>query len=144
MTKNTAQTLTLLIKSSTYQLILIKALHLIILAACWLNNLPSLIQIGLSIIAIANAIYQYKQPKSDFYLRYSSGNQWSIALNNQHFQSITIQTTTVITQWLVILHYEMAQRSFTQLIFKDSLSNNDYRHLIVELKTNHQPAISRS
>lgn len=137
MAKNPAPTLNLLIKSSSYQLILVQTLHIISFAACWLNNLPLLVKIALSALAIASGIYQYKQPQSDFYLRYSDKTQWSAAFNNQQFQPIAILTTTVITQWLVILHFEIQQRSLTRLIFRDSLSRNDYRRLMVELKINH-------
>lgn len=137
MAKNPTPTLNLLIKSSSYQLILVQTLHIISFAACWLNNLPLLMQIALSALVIASRIYQYKQPKSDFYLRYSDKNQWSTTFNNQPFQPITILSTTVITQWLVILHFEIQQHSLTRLIFRDSLSSNDYRRLMVQLKINH-------
>ncbi|MFM8342061.1 MAG: protein YgfX [Methylomonas sp.] len=137
MAKNAAPTLNLLIKSSSYQLILVKTLHFIIFAACWLNNLPLLMKIALSAMVITSRIYQYKQPQPDFYLRYSDKNQWSAAFNNQPFQPINILSTTVITQWLVILHFEIQQHSLTRLIFRDTLSSNDYRCLMVELKINH-------
>ena len=137
MAKNSAPTLNLLIKASSYQLILVQTLHSIAFAACWFNNLPLLMQIALSTQVIASGVYQYKQPQSDFYLRYSDKNQWSAAFNDQPFQPITILSTTVINQWLVILHFEIQQRSLTRLIFRDSLSRNDYRRLIVELKINH-------
>lgn len=137
MAKNTAPTLNLLIKSSGYQLILVETLHIMAFAACWLNNLPWIMRIALSALVITSGFYQYKQPQADFYLRYSDKNQWSAAFNHQHYQPIAIQTTTVITQWLVILHFEIEQRSMTRLIFRDSLSRNDYRRLVVELKINH-------
>jgi hypothetical protein len=137
MAKNTAPALNLPIKSSAYQSILLKTLHIMSFAACWLNNLPLTIQIALSALVIGSGFYQYKQPQSDFYIRYSDKNQWSAALNNQQFQPITIRTTTVITQWLVILHFEIEQRLVTRLIFSEALSNHDYRRLIVALKINH-------
>lgn len=137
MAKNPAPTLNLLVKSSAYQIILVQTLHIITFVACWLNNLPLMMQIALSALVMSSGIYQYKQPQSDFYLRYSNKNQWSAAFNNQQFQPIIILTTTVISQWLVILHFEIEQRSLTRLIFRDSLSRNDYRRLMVELKINH-------
>lgn len=137
MAKNAAPTLNLLIKSSVYRSILLKTLHIMSFAACWLNNLPLTIQIALSALVIGSGFYQSRQPQSDFYLRYSDKNQWSAAFNNQPFQPIAILTTTVITQWLVILHFEIQQRPLTRLIFRDSLSRNDYRRLMVELRINH-------
>jgi len=137
MSKTAAPTLNLLVKSSTYQFILVQTLHIITFVACWLNNLPLMLQIALSALVISSGIYQYNHPQSDFYLRYSNKNQWSAGFNNQHFQPVVIQTTTVMTQWLVILHFEINQRSFTRLIFRDALSDIDYRRLVVELKINH-------
>lgn len=136
MAKNPAPTLNLLIESSAYQLFLVRTLHMVTLGACWLNNLPLLMQIALSAMVLGSGFYQSRKPQTAFYLRYTDQSQWSIALNNHHYQPITIQTTTVISPWLVILHFQIAQQSFTRLIFSDSLPANDYRRLIVALKIN--------
>lgn len=66
------------------------------------------------------------------YIRYSSRNGWEL---DQAFYPIEILTSTVITSYLLILHFEQQnKRKQTILICKDALINDDYRKLIVALR----------
>lgn len=70
-----------------------------------------------------------------YILRFSLLAGWEIAYAENHYHPITVIPSTVITRFLVILHFKMQnQQKQTILIFNDALNGDEYRKLVVELK----------
>lgn len=66
------------------------------------------------------------------YLRYTPKHGWSLLGNGDHYQSIEIQASTVVTGLLIALHWVHDKgRRQSMIIPKDAMSNNDYRKLSV-------------
>ncbi len=60
---------------------------------------------------------------------------WEMALSDHQFYPVKILASTVITPYLIVLHYKIQNKQKkTILICKDALIEDDYRKLMVELK----------
>jgi hypothetical protein len=76
-----------------------------------------------------------KNTKKKYILRFSLLSGWAIAYAENHYHPITITPSTVITRYLIILHFKMQnQQKQAILIFNDALNGDEYRKLVVELK----------
>lgn len=116
-------------------------IHLIAAVAGIYNALAVTIQIS---VFTAVAIHLYADIKrlkdTSVKIKYSEMTDWEISEADEQFASVQILTTTVITSFVMILHYRhesilSPKRIKTLLIMNDSLSKNDFRRLLVSLKT---------
>lgn len=68
-------------------------------------------------------------------IRYHEASTWSVAITGNEFQTLQILPSTVVTIWLIVLHFRLENGKFQSLlIFNDALSDKDYRGLVVTLK----------
>ena len=66
---------------------------------------------------------------------HSMASGWEISLSDNQFYPVKILASTVITPYLIVLHYKIQNKQKqTILICKDALIADDYRKLMVELK----------
>jgi toxin CptA len=98
----------------------------------WLYKLLSLAAVGLSLfISLRRYHYQF-QP---YCIRYNETSAWSIAMMDDDFQPMQILPSSVITSWLIVLHFQLENGKHQQsVILNDALSEQDYRTLVVTLK----------
>lgn len=107
-----------------------------------ITAIPLIPQVILTILILFSLIFYLKQEKTIkvFTLRYSTAFGWEIANSENGFQLIEILPTTVLSPYLVFLHYKInsnnqkKQKNLYVLIAKDTLSNDDFRKLRVELR----------
>ncbi|MDD5578123.1 MAG: hypothetical protein PHY16_02435 [Methylobacter sp.] len=110
--------------------------HLLTLGACILNALPIMVKFGLFTGICIHLGFNLKCLKIERYkLRHTEASGWEISAGKD-FKPVTIQQSTVITIFAVWLHIKR-QNSDKQaiLILNDALCEDDYRRLIVKLKT---------
>ncbi len=68
-------------------------------------------------------------------IRYSSVVGWDITQNGDVFHLIEVLPSTVLTSYLLILHFKAHNKKIqTILIVKDALTHDNYRKLMVLLK----------
>lgn len=69
-------------------------------------------------------------------LRHNENSDWSIAMTkNGDFQDLEILPSSVVTSWLIVLHFRLENcKQHSLVIFNDALNNQDYRRLMVALK----------
>lgn len=134
MTKDLS-TLQFTIAQSQWRLYLVHGLHALSITACWLNSLAVPLQLAATLLVLASWVVQYKAScTKEVYLRYSTTDAWTISYDGETFALIKIKAETVISSLLSVLHFEAGNLPGSLLIFKDALSADQYRKLIVQLK----------
>ncbi|MDO9164389.1 MAG: hypothetical protein Q8N35_14750 [Methylococcaceae bacterium] len=133
--------LSLELKSSTRLKQVVILIHLLAAAACIYTALAIAIQISLLTVVAIHFYYLSKRLKTTFAdIKYSEMTGWEISEADEPFASVQILTTTVTTTFAVILHYQYdsipSRKAIkTLLIMHDALPKNDFRQLLVSLKT---------
>lgn len=115
---------------------LLYGLHAMALYAGLENGMPLVYRLAavgiLAWMAVNSGVFLKTRP---IFLRYTPGCGWEMGTEFQAFQPIRIESTTVTTRMLTILHYRKDGGIVETLpIFHDALPENDYRRLIVSLR----------
>ena len=113
------------------------AIHAIAIFAACLNALELAYKIVIiSLILFSLFFYLRRELRfHDFSIVHSMANGWEMALSDNHFHTVKILASTVVTPYLIVLHYKIQNKQKqTILICKDALIADDYRKLMVELK----------
>ena len=72
---------------------------------------------------------------NQFRLRYSKPNNWEI-FRNKEFCPIKILGSTVLTTWLIVLHYKCNGTKYFRVIASDAMEKRHFIELIVQLRIN--------
>jgi toxin CptA len=110
--------------------------HLLALGACIINTLPIAVKSGLLTGICIHLWFILDFLKIERYkIRHTEALGWEISAGKD-FKSVTILKSTVITIFAVWLHIKR-QNADKQaiLVLNDALCEDDYRRLIVKLKT---------
>lgn len=116
---------------------LIVFMHVLALAACAANSLPIAVKLGLSAAICMHLWFTVKRLKSEHHsIKHTEALGWEVSSGSNDFESVRILNSTVITTFAIFLHIR-SQNAGKQamLILNDALSEDDYRRLIVKLKT---------
>jgi hypothetical protein len=118
-------------------------IHALALAACLANALPLTVKLGLCALIVMNCRLIIRRLNAENHtIRYTEALGWELS-GGRDFSSIQILKSTVITTQVLFLHFKysfqaQSWKSFhikTLLVLKDALAEEDYRFLIVKLKT---------
>ncbi|MDD1606332.1 MAG: hypothetical protein LUP96_06515 [Methylococcaceae bacterium] len=114
----------------------IKFIHALALAACVMNSLPVIVKCALLLAIGSHFYFQLKELKNQQYaIKYTETLGWELA-EGDDFESIKILPSTVISIFAVFLQFKKENKSKQSLvILSDALAEDDYRRLIVTLKT---------
>lgn len=135
MPKTTEPASHFVIGRSRLMTLIIDSLHTLSISACWLNALLFIHSLMLSLLVTLSWIFHHKACKADStYLRYTASHGWAISFENEDYLPIEIKPTTVTGRLLTVLHFKFEKRSNILVIFKDAMTANNYRRLIVLLK----------
>lgn len=135
MLKKTESTLHFTIGRSRRLKQAVDCLHILSVSACWLNDLPSLYSLSLSLLVTVSWVVQrYACETGRIFLRYTVTEEWAVSFDGERYLVAKIKPTTVTGRMLIILHFSIDNRSRALVIVKDAMTANDYRRLIVNLK----------
>jgi hypothetical protein len=117
--------------------------HILAITASISNALPIAIQGALLAACAMHCYFNLKGLQNvSVKIKHSDVSGWEIADIGEDFQSVQILTTTVISSFLVLIHYQVqstlgvtTKRMRTLLVINDALDQKDYRSLVVRLKT---------
>ncbi|HEY8218914.1 MAG TPA: protein YgfX [Methylobacter sp.] len=110
-------------------------MHLLALASSIANALPVIVKLALVIGIALHFYFILTRLKSEQYaIRHSEASGWEIA-SGKDFKPVQILNSTVITLFAIFLHFDKNAHKQSVLIVNDALSEDDYRRLIVRLKT---------
>jgi toxin CptA len=135
MQKKHEPPLLLTVKPSKQLKRLLAVLHVLALASSFANTLPLAIKLSLSTIICIQLYYSVNRLQNDIYkIKHTEAMGWEIA-NNHDFKPIEILHSTVISLFAIFLHFNNNGKKQSALIASDALAEEDYRCLIVRLKT---------
>jgi toxin CptA len=114
---------------------LLVVMHLLALGSSIANTLPITVKLILLIGICIHLWFNLKRVKKQHYkIKHTEGSGWELADGND-FETIEIIDSTVITTFAIFLHFNKNAKKQSLLIPNDTLTEDDYRRLIVRLKT---------
>jgi toxin CptA len=114
---------------------LLVVIHLLALGSSIANALPITVKLVLLIGICIHFWFIIKQLKTKHYkIKHTESSGWELADGND-FEAIEIINSTVITTFAIFLHFRKNSKKQSLLIPNDALTEDDYRRLIVRLKT---------
>lgn len=135
MPKKPEPTLLLELKHSRRLSQLLLVIHLLALASSLANVLPLVVKTALVTGICIHFWFMCKNEKNrHFKIKHAEGTGWELE-NDKNFESIDIARSTVITTFAIFLQFKQKNIKQSLLIVKDMLNEDDYRRLIVRLKT---------
>ncbi len=135
LTKKTEPTLLLELKPSKQLKRLLVAMHVLALGASTICVLPMTVKLALLTAICLHFQFIVERLKTALYkIKHSEALGWEVADGND-FESVQILNSTVITLFAIFLHFTKNAHKRSVLIVNDALSEDDYRRLIVRLKT---------
>jgi hypothetical protein len=143
MPDKSESSLLLTIKPSKRLKKMVIVVHSLALAASMANALTIAIKISLFAIISFHLWFAVRRLNAEKYtIKHTDAFDWEIS-EGHDFYSIKILKSTVITTFVLFLHYKLSPGTGypkqgakkTLLVLKDSLAEDDYRYLIVKLKT---------
>ena len=118
-------------------------IHTLALGAGMANALAFAVKIGLVILICGHCWLTVRRLNAEHYiLKHTDASGWQLSEGND-FTSIEVLKSTVMTTRALFLHFKYATQiqswavshKKTRLILNDALTDEDYRRLIVKLKT---------
>lgn len=113
-------------------------IHVLALAASVLNSLPVWVKCVLLIAISSHFYWQFKRLKNQPYsIKHTEALGWELSAGGD-FETVQVLPSTVTSIFAIFLHLKTANKSrYNLVIFSDALAEDDYRRLIVLLKTTH-------
>jgi len=136
--KKSEPPLSLTLQPSTRFRQLLIIIHLLALIASLSNSLAWPIKLAVFFAVIGHGYRQNQQIKRPLpSVQHTTEKGWQI-----DGMAVTILPSTVVTPWLIFLHFRRNLQRHTLLIPQDALSGDEFKQLIVRLKTtfHNQPA----
>ena len=135
MQKKLEPSLLLELKPSQRLKQLLVVMHALALGASIANALPIAVKLLLLTGICIHFRFTIKGlEKKQYKIKHTEALAWEIADGND-FKPIQVLNSTVITVFAVFLHFTDNTHKQSVLIVNDALSEDDYRRLIVRLKT---------
>ena len=143
MSQAFSSNLLLTIKSSNRLKIMVIFVHTLALGASMANALAFAIKINLFTVICLHCWLTVRRLNTEHNtIKYTEALGWEVS-NGRDFASVKILKSTVITTKVLFLHFKLnsqtqSWRPFykkTLLVLSDALVDEDYRYLIVKLKT---------
>ena len=136
MSRNLDQSLHFTIQSSRLLTFTVIAIHLLAALSCWLAAMAISYKLMLLALVCFSWLLSGASAKTcPIFLRYTAQQDWCLCGMGGEYLPIRIRPSTVISRTLIVLHWTRAEKCIGNLvIFKDAMSPNDYRRLLVCLK----------
>jgi toxin CptA len=114
---------------------LLAAMHVLALAASIANALPIAAKLALLTVIFIHFHFTMRNLKSKPHaIKHTDALGWEVS-GGSDFKPVKILDSTVITTFAIFLHFTGDAHKRSLLILNDALSEDDYRRLIVRLKT---------
>lgn len=111
-------------------------IHVLALGSSIANALPIIVKMALVIGICMHFRFMNQRLKNEQYtIKHTEALGWEISSGSGNdFKPIQIMSSTVISVFVIFLHFAGNVDKQYVLIVNDALSEDDYRHLIVRLK----------
>ncbi len=133
--KKTELPLLLVLQPSQRLKLLLVVIHGLALGSSIANALPVAVKLVLLTGIFLHLLFVFKRLKTEqCSIKQSDATGWELGDGND-FESIQILNSTVITVFAIFLHFNNSAGKQFMLIVNDALTEDDYRRLILRLKT---------
>ncbi len=123
------------LKSSKRLKWLLIVMHALALGSSIANTLPMTVKLALLTGICMHLRFVISRLKNEQYkIKHTEALGWEVS-NGNDFKSIQILNSTVVTLYAIFLHFNKNAHKQSVLIVNDALSEDNYRRLIVRLKT---------
>ena len=111
-------------------------LHAIAIGAAFINALDLIYKIIITTMVLVSLLVYLKRENSfqGLSIRHSTEFGWEVAYSENNFYAIEILASTVITRYIIVLHFVQNKENQTILICRDALFYDKFRKLMVALK----------
>ena len=111
-------------------------LHVIAIVAAFINALDPIYKVIITIMILVSLIVYLKREINchDLLIRHSSESGWALAYPENNFYTIEILESTILTRYVIVLHFIQNKKKQTIFICRDALFYDEYRKLMVTLK----------
>ncbi len=130
-------TVVFIIRQSSILIYGLILLHLTAVIAALCNGLDFGVRLGVGALILASLFYYLKRELrfQSIFIRHGPINGWEIAYSAGRYIAVDILPSTVVSPYLVILHFKQTDKlKQTIFILKDALMGDEYRKLMVQLK----------
>lgn len=135
MPKKNEPSLLLELKSSQRLKQMLVVMHVLAMGSSIANALPITVKLALLTGIFLHLWFIIKRLKNEqCTIKHTEALGWEVSDGND-FESIQILNSTVITIFAIFLHFNKNAHKQSVLILNDALNEDDYRRLIVRLKT---------
>lgn len=124
------------IKRSNVRRTFLLVVHLLAASSIMLSAIATVYKVSLMVsLAFSAGYYGSGRDPSRITgtLRYTEAFGWEL-LDNIDYRSISILQSTVITPWVIVLHYRRDDKTQYWAIFYDALDTASYRRLVALLR----------
>lgn len=138
LSPKSAPSLTLEIRPSRQLAGFLILLHALAFIAAIANPLPIWARAALLVFTIANFGYSFRQAvlrTAVTGLRCVPGQSWILYQREGESTRAQLSTSTLVTPWLVLLHFQGERKKSSLLLCRDSLDAESFRRLRVLLAT---------
>ena len=111
-------------------------LHAIAIVAAFINALDLIYKVVITIMVLVSLLVYLKR-EINFHgllIRHSVEFGWEVAYSENNFYAIKVLTSTIITRYIIVLHFMQNKKKQTILICRDALFYDEFRKLMVALK----------
>ena len=111
-------------------------LHAIAIVAAFINALDLIYKIIITAMVLVSLLVYLKR-EINFHgllIRHSTALGWEVAYSENNFHVIELLASTVVSRYIIVLHFVQNKENQTILICRDALFYDEYRKLMVTLK----------
>ena len=111
-------------------------IHAIAIVAAFINALAPIYKVIITIMVLVSLLVYLKR-EINFHgllIRHSNEAGWEVAHLENNFYTIEILASTILTRYIIVLHFIQNKKKQTILICRDALFHNEFRKLMVALK----------
>ena len=111
-------------------------MHAIAIVAAFINALDLIYKIIITAMVLVSLLVYLKR-EINFHgllIRHSTTLGWEVAYSEYNFHVIELLASTVVSRYIIVLHFVQNKENQTILICRDALFYDEYRKLMVALK----------
>ena len=112
------------------------AIHAIAIITAFINALALIYKVIITVMVLVSLLVYIKR-EINFHgllIKHSNGGGWEVARSGNNFFTIEILSSTIITRYIIVLHFIQNKKKQTILICRDALFYDEFRKLMIALK----------
>jgi hypothetical protein len=113
-------------------------IHSLAVFACLANALPWFYKLMILAVVVSSLVLtlrRYHTQFKSYHIQHNETSVWQLASSENAIETIKILPSSVVTCWVILLHFRLENdECHSLIILNDALNEKDYRALAVTLK----------